>query len=109
MGALDGEVILITGGAAGLGRAIVGRFLEEGAQLTVLDRTPERLADLAAAHPDRILVASGDVRSLADNQAAVDACVARFGQLDCAIGNAGVWDYSISLDALPAEQLDAAF
>ncbi len=109
MGALDGEVILITGGAAGLGRAILERFLEEGARLAVLDRTPERLDELAQAHPDRIVVSAGDVRSLADNQAAVAACLARFGKLDCAVGNAGIWDYSVSLDALPAEQLDAAF
>src|SRR5262249_43370431 len=49
------------------------------------------------------------VRSLSDNQRAVDAAVARFGKLDCGIGNAGIWDYSVSLDALPAERLDAAF
>ncbi|HEX3916004.1 MAG TPA: 3-(cis-5,6-dihydroxycyclohexa-1,3-dien-1-yl)propanoate dehydrogenase [Caulobacteraceae bacterium] len=109
MGALAGEAVLITGGASGLGRAIAERFLEEGADLAVLDRTPERLADLAAAHPGRVEVVAGDVRVLADNQAAVDACVARYGKLDCAIGNAGIWDYSMSLDALPAERLDAAF
>lgn len=109
MGALAGEAVLITGGASGLGQAIAERFLEEGANLAVLDRTPERLADLAAANPGRIEVVAGDVRVLTDNQAAVDACVARFGKLDCAIGNAGIWDYSMSLDALPAERLDAAF
>jgi cis-2,3-dihydrobiphenyl-2,3-diol dehydrogenase len=109
MGALDGEVVLISGGASGLGRAIVGRFLEEGASLAVLDRSAERLADLAAGQPDRIEAVVGDVRSIADNQRAVDACVSRFGKLDCAIGNAGIWDYSTSLDALPAERINAAF
>ncbi len=49
------------------------------------------------------------MRSIADNQRAVDAAVARFGALDCAIGNAGIWDYSTSLDDLPAERIDAAF
>ena len=109
MGALDDEVILITGGAAGLGRAVAERFLAEGAKLAILDRTPERVSDLAAAHPERVLAVAGDVRSLADNEASVAACVAGFGRLDCAIGNAGVWDYSVSLDALPAERVDAAF
>jgi NAD(P)-dependent dehydrogenase (short-subunit alcohol dehydrogenase family)/AraC-like DNA-binding protein len=109
MGALEGEVVLVTGGASGLGRAIVDRFLEEGAQLTVLDRSPDRLAELAEANPDRLTVVAGDVRAIADNQRAIEACVARFGKLDCAIGNAGIWDYSVSLDALPAEKLDAAF
>lgn len=105
MGALEGEVVLVTGGASGLGRAIVERFLEEGARLAVLDRSPERLGELA----DQIEVVGGDVRSIADNQRAVNACVARFGRLDCAIGNAGIWDYSTSLDALPADSIDAAF
>jgi len=105
MGALEGQVVLISGGASGLGRAIVERFLEEGAELAVLDRSPERMGELAA----RVEVIGGDVRSIADNQRAVDACVARFGRLDCAIGNAGIWDYSTSLDALPAERIDAAF
>ncbi|WP_430420958.1 3-(cis-5,6-dihydroxycyclohexa-1,3-dien-1-yl)propanoate dehydrogenase [Phenylobacterium sp.] len=105
MGALNGEVVLITGGASGLGRAIVDRFLDEGAQVAVLDRAPERLADVAG----QVEVVGGDVRSIADNQRAVDACVARFGRLDCAIGNAGIWDYSTSLDDLPADRIDAAF
>jgi cis-2,3-dihydrobiphenyl-2,3-diol dehydrogenase len=109
MGALDGEAVLISGGASGLGRAIVERFLEEGANLTVLDRSAERLAALAVGHPHRIEAVVGDVRSIADNQRAVAACVARFGKLDCAIGNAGIWDYSTTLDALPAERIDAAF
>jgi NAD(P)-dependent dehydrogenase (short-subunit alcohol dehydrogenase family) len=108
-GALGGESTLITGGASGLGRAIVERLLEEGAAVTVLDRTPERLADLAETQSARLAVIGGDVRSLADNQAAVEAAVTRFGKLDCAIGNAGIWDYSVSLDALPGERLDAAF
>jgi len=105
MGALDGEVLLVTGGASGLGRAIVERCLEEGAKVAVLDRTPERLGDIDG----RVAVVAGDVRSIADNRRAVDACTARFGKLDCAVGNAGIWDYSTSLDALPPERIDAAF
>jgi NAD(P)-dependent dehydrogenase (short-subunit alcohol dehydrogenase family) len=109
MGRLNGEVVLVTGGASGLGKAVVERFVEEGARLAVLDRSADRLAELAAALADKVVTVAGDVRSGADNQRAVEACVARFGKLDCAIGNAGIWDYSRSLDALPAERIDAAF
>lgn len=109
MGRLEREVVLITGGAAGLGRAVVERLLEEGALVAVMDLTPERLDALAAEYADRLLVVGGDVRRLADNAAAVAATVQRFGRLDTAIGNAGIWDYSVSLDSLPAEALDAAF
>ena len=109
MGALDGEVVLLTGGASGLGRAIAERFLEEGAKLCILDRSADRLGEFAARHPGRIEPVTGDVRSAADNAGAVERAVAKFGRLDCAIGNAGIWDYSVSLDALPAERMDAAF
>ena len=109
MRALDGEVVLITGGASGLGRAIAERFLEEGAKLCILDRSADRLGEFAATHPEQIEAVAGDVRSVADNAKAVERTVAKFGRLDCAIGNAGIWDYSVSLDALPADRMDAAF
>lgn len=109
MGALEGEVALLTGGASGLGRAIAKRFIAEGARVTILDRAADRLAEFAAANPGKVEVVVGDVRSIAENQRAVAACISKFGRLDCAIGNAGIWDYSVSLDALPAERIDAAF
>src|SRR5690348_8518416 len=109
MAGLDGEVVLITGGASGLGRAIVERFLEEGARLLVLDRAADRLDVLASEYKGRIDTVTGDVRSFADNEKAAQLCQAKFGKLDCAIGNAGIWDYSVSLDALPFDRLDSAF
>jgi len=109
MATLDGEVVLITGGASGLGRAVVERFLEEGARLAVLDRSADRLGELASAHRGAVVGIPGDVRSVADNQRAIERCVREFGKLDCAIGNAGIWDYSLSLDSLPADRIDTAF
>lgn len=106
---LEGEVVLITGGASGLGRAIVDRFIEEGARLAVLDRSAEKLEALTSAHAGKIEPITGDVRSLADNARAVERCLAKYGRLNCAIGNAGIWDYSQSLDALAPERIDAAF
>ncbi|MFO1083090.1 MAG: 3-(cis-5,6-dihydroxycyclohexa-1,3-dien-1-yl)propanoate dehydrogenase [Reyranellaceae bacterium] len=106
---LRDEVILISGGASGLGRAVVDRLLEEGARVGVLDRSARGLAELAAARGDAVVGVEGDVRSLADNRRAVAACVSRFGKLDCAIGNAGIWDFSTDLLALPDEAVDRAF
>ena len=48
---LKGEVILLTGGASGLGRAVVNRLIEEGAQVGVLDRSPAGLAQVAWLWP----------------------------------------------------------
>lgn len=109
MGALDGEVTLVTGGGSGLGRAIVDRFIEEGAQVVVLDRMAEKLASIADAYGDRVATLAGDVRSFADNARAVANALEHFGKLDCAIGNAGIWDYSLPLDATAADSIDKAF
>jgi len=109
MGRLEGQVALITGGASGLGRAIVARFVAEGARVAVLDLARDRLHQLESEFGAQVLAVQGDVRSLADNVAAVARCEATFGRLDCAIGNAGVWDYSIALVDLPADTIDAAF
>ena len=109
MGVLSGEVALVTGGASGLGRAIVERFIEEGACIVVFDRTAERLRDVERKFGDAVATQVGDVRSLVDNKAAVALAVNRFGKLDCAIGNAGIWDYSVTLDETPEEQIESAF
>jgi cis-2,3-dihydrobiphenyl-2,3-diol dehydrogenase len=106
---LEGQVALVTGGASGLGKAIVERFAAEGARVCILDRSKPGLESLARDLGDRVAVVEGDVRSAAANHAAVEACVARFGQLDCAIANAGIWDYSVHIADLPVDKLDEAF
>lgn len=106
---LNGEVALITGGASGLGRAIVDRFVAEGARVAVLDKSPERLSQLEREHGENVLGVVGDVCSMKDQKAAVLSCLSRFGKIDCAIPNAGIWDYSVSLVDLPEDSLDDAF
>lgn len=106
---LTGEVVLITGGASGLGRALVDRFVAEGAKVAVLDKSAERIAQLESDHGDTVLGIVGDVRSLEDQKQAASRCVARFGKIDTLIPNAGIWDYSTALVDLPEESLDAAF
>lgn len=106
---LQGEVALLTGGAAGLGRAIVDRFIQEGAKIAVLDKSADRLAELGTQYGDAFLGMAGDVRSYADNKAITKACVDRFGKIDCLIPNAGIWDYGTSLVDLPEEHIDEAF
>jgi cis-2,3-dihydrobiphenyl-2,3-diol dehydrogenase len=106
---LSNEVILITGGASGLGRAIVERCLEEGAKVAVLDRSEKGLSQLEDEFGDDISATRGDVRSLADNRRAVAGCLSRWGKLDCAVGNAGIWDFSTNLIALPDDAIDQAF
>src|SRR6266852_4124180 len=109
MGWLNNKVALVTGGASGLGRAIVERFLDEGARVAILDRSRERGEEMAARLGDRIATIVGDVTSLSDNQRAVAETVKRFGGLDCLVGNAGIWDFNASIVDLPEDRIGAAF
>ncbi|MBV8847301.1 MAG: 3-(cis-5,6-dihydroxycyclohexa-1,3-dien-1-yl)propanoate dehydrogenase [Bryobacterales bacterium] len=109
MGWLDDRVALVTGGASGLGRAIVERFLTEGARVGVLDRNRERSSQLQAELGNSVTATVGDVTSLEDNSRAVAETVERFGRLDCLVGNAGIWDFSISLADLPDDRIGTAF
>src|SRR5438876_1215736 len=106
---LTNEVALVTGGGSGLGRAIVDRFVAEGARVAVLDKSAARLQELKAAHGAKVLGIEGDVRVLADHQKAARECVAAFGKIDCLIPNAGIWDYSMPLVDIPDDKIDAAF
>jgi cis-2,3-dihydrobiphenyl-2,3-diol dehydrogenase len=109
MARLANESVIVTGGASGLGLAIVERFVDEGANLTVLDRSADDCALLDERFSGRVVSVVGDVRSAEDNARAVSAARERFGKLDCAIGNAGIWDYNVRLVDLDPEQLDATF
>ena len=109
MGWLDGRVALVTGGGSGIGRAVVERFLAEGARVGVLERVAARVEQLQQAFGSAVVAVQGDVTRLADNQHAVDVTVRAFGQLDIFVGNAGIFDRFMSLADLPGEQISAAF
>jgi NAD(P)-dependent dehydrogenase (short-subunit alcohol dehydrogenase family) len=109
MGSLDGQVALVTGGGSGIGRAVVARFIAEGARVAALDRVPERGAQLRAEFGDKTLCLTGDVSRLEDNKRAVAETVAAFGRLDTFVGNAGVFDNFTALADFPEERLEAAF
>lgn len=110
MGWLDGDVALVTGGASGIGRAVVKRFLAEGcAGVGVLVRSQEQVQSLYDEFGDQVIAIQGDVRSPVDNVVVVEATVERFGKLDTLVGNAGVWDFMTSLEKLDIAQLSDSF
>ena len=109
MGWLDGSVALVTGGGSGIGRAIVARFVEEGARVGVLDRVPARAAQLRADFGDTVVAIPGDATRREDNARAVAETVRFFGRLDVFVGNAGVFDNFLSLADFPEERLSQAF
>ena len=109
MGWLDGDVAMVTGGGSGIGRAVVARFVEEGARVGVLDRVPARAAQLRTDFGDKVVTVAGDVTRPEDNARAVTETVKAFGRLDVFVGNAGVFDNFLPFGELPEEQLSRAF
>lgn len=106
---LEGEVALVTGGGSGIGRAVVDRYVAEGARVCVADIAEDRLAEVARAHGDKVTTIRCDVRSLADNRAAVAHAVDTFGRLDVFVANAGLSDMFRELANIPEENLEAAY
>lgn len=107
--ALEGESALVTGGGKGIGRAVVDRFVAEGAQVGVLVRSAADADDLVAAHGDRVAPVIGDVRSWDDNLRAVTTVVDRFGKLDVLVPNAGVYDFSVPFEDQTGPEIAARF
>lgn len=108
MGWLDGQVALVTGGGSGIGRAVVARFIAEGARVGVLDRVPERATELHKEFGGAVAAVVGNVSRLEDNKEAVAQTVAAFGRLDVLVGNAGIFDNFLSLADFPEEILSEA-
>lgn len=109
MGWLDKKVALVTGGGSGIGRAVVERFIREGARVGILERSQERVNQAKSELGDAVVAVQGDVTRLEDNEAAVAQTVRAFGQLDIFVGNAGVFDGNTTLADMPKEKLGAAF
>ena len=89
---LAGKVAFVTGGGSGIGKAIVQRFLEHGADAVIASRNKERLeaaaAELSAATGRRCLAVQADVREPAEIEAAFDQALQAFGRVDVLVNNA---------------------
>jgi 3-oxoacyl-[acyl-carrier protein] reductase len=76
---LDGKIALVTGGAAGIGAAIVRLFADEGATVVAIDKN---------GGPG---IAAADVRSAAGIRTVVDDTIQRHGRIDVLVNNAGIY------------------
>lgn len=102
---LQGKVVFATGAARGLCKAIVARYLRDGANVLAFDYHAENLHAAAQSWDagDRVLTWVGDVRDRAEIQAAVDAAVARWGRIDVLANVAGVAREDHFLEITPEE------
>ena len=87
---LAGKVAVVTGGASGIGRATVERFVGEGAHVVIADIDADAGESLAKALGDLAAFAQTDVTDADQVQALIDFAVDRFGGLHVMYNNAGV-------------------
>ncbi|XP_041459371.1 3-hydroxyacyl-CoA dehydrogenase type-2-like [Lytechinus variegatus] len=87
---VKGLVGLVTGGASGLGRATVERFLRNGARVVIVDLPNSPGEDLAKSFGDDCKFSPGDVTSTDDVTKAIDTAKESFGRLDVAVSCAGI-------------------
>ena len=87
VGRLEQKVAIVTGGTRGIGRAIVERYLTEGARVVAMARKPLE----QALHPaEKLLYLTADVSRAADVARVFSCCQERFGGLDILVNNAGI-------------------
>jgi 3-oxoacyl-[acyl-carrier protein] reductase len=115
---MSGKVVIVTGGAAGIGRATARRFARDGARVAVWD--------VKAADPDALASELGeaggegsfqtvDVTDAAAVEAAAAAVVARWGRIDVLVNNAGIlrdaqlvkWKDGAQIGAMSERDFDA--
>jgi citronellol/citronellal dehydrogenase len=87
--ALDGQVVLVTGGGTNLGRAAAQELHAAGATVVIAGRRPDVLDAALPLIGDRASAVPGDIRSAEGAQALVAAAVERHGRLDALVNNAG--------------------
>jgi len=102
---LQNRVAVVTGGARGIGRAIVERFLASGAAVAIWDSDSARMratvGELAAGRADApVMGCDADITSESSLRAALEATLARYRKVDILINNAGIggpntttWEY----------------
>jgi NAD(P)-dependent dehydrogenase (short-subunit alcohol dehydrogenase family) len=87
---LAGKIAVITGGAAGIGRATAELFVAEGAKVVIADVAADRGEALAARLGEAARFKATDVSDREQMQALVDYAVAEFGGLNIMFNNAGI-------------------
>ncbi|MBD1420189.1 SDR family NAD(P)-dependent oxidoreductase [Sphingobacterium chuzhouense] len=104
MNELDNKVAIVTGGASGIGKAIVQAFVKAGAKVIAADLNEKLGNEIAASDPNgNIIFVKADAASPEDNKKLVDAAIENFGALHIAVNNAGIGGASAIVGEYPLE------
>jgi NAD(P)-dependent dehydrogenase (short-subunit alcohol dehydrogenase family) len=109
MGRLDGKIAIVTGATSGIGRRTVEIFVQEGAKVVATGRREELGRSLEQTlGKDKCLFVKTDATQESDVKAMFQACLAKWGRLDCLFNNAGGPAPTGSITSIPVEGFDAA-
>jgi NAD(P)-dependent dehydrogenase (short-subunit alcohol dehydrogenase family) len=106
MFSLAKKTAIVTGGASGIGLAVVKRFLEAGAQVLVADRRPAGAAIAKAAGAEFF---QADVACEEQIEAMFEAARKKFARVDLLVNNAGIQPLGIGFDRLTGDLLRRTF
>ena len=112
MGKLDGQVVVITGVGAGLGKQNAIRMAAEGARMSISDLSADKVADVAdlcRAEGGDVFAIKCDVSKTADLEAMVEGTVREFGTIDVLVNNANYQADHVPFLEQSEDHLDKAF
>lgn len=108
MADFEGKVVIVTGGAKGIGRAISLAFAREGANVLCADvdaQAGQAIEQECAALSGAVVFQKADVARADDCKMLIETCVSRWGGLDVIVNNAGIQPAS---SYVPAHELPEA-
>lgn len=110
MGALDGKVCVVTGGAGSIGLAAARLFLTEGARVMLADLSHDELERASRSlDSSRVSFKAADVSQPAQVQALMETTAERWGGIDVLFSNAGNFGTVAPIDQYPEEVFDAVY
>jgi NAD(P)-dependent dehydrogenase (short-subunit alcohol dehydrogenase family) len=99
---LKGKVAIVTGGARGIGEAIVRAYAAEGARVVIADIEIAKAQELASELGADALAVQFDVRDMKSISALISTNAAKFGGLDILVNNAAIFDMAPILEVSEA-------
>ena len=99
---LKGKTAIVTGGAQGIGAAIVRAYVKEGARVIIADIADDKAAALAAELGDAAHAVHLDVCDMHSIHAMINATIARFGGIDILVNNAAIAEFAPLIDVTEA-------
>ena len=94
----SGQVVIVTGAARGVGRAMVKAFFEAGARVVAADRDEAGLTETCFPYAERVTVVVADVSTPEGASSIVDTALQQGGRLDVCVNNAAVAPHTSLLE-----------